>query len=194
MPTKSSQLPRFVAWLSAQGRNVTTCRDPGSTHLGNRLREILLNDAELVVHSRAEMLLYMAARAQLVEEIIRPALAAGDDVVCDRFLLANVAYQAYAGKLPVEDVWQVGEVATGGLHPHRTFLLDMPAAAAMARLQRSHDKLEARGCDYLEKVRQGFLTEAKRRPEIVIINAEQTPDQVAAEIQTVGERWLESAR
>ena len=188
---KSTQLPQFVDWLQAQGRAVTVCRDPGSTLLGNRLREILLNDEQIVVHSRAEMLLYMAARAQLVEEIIRPALAAGNDVVCDRFLLANVAYQAYAGALPVDDVWQVGHIATGGLSPTLTFLLDMPATAAMTRLQRSHDKLEARGVDYLETVRQGFLTEARRRGEIEIIDANQAADQVHAAIIAAAEWRLQ---
>jgi dTMP kinase len=179
---KSTQLPRFVAWLESMGRTVVTCRDPGSTLLGNRLREILLSDRQIVVHPRAEMLLYMAARAQLVAEVIAPALAAGSDVVCDRFLLANVAYQAYGGGLAVDDVWTVGHVATGGLTPHVTFLLDMPASASAARIGREHDKLESRGVDYLEQVRQGFLTEARRRTEIAVIDAAGTPDDVQARI------------
>src|SRR5437868_6589400 len=109
---KSTQLELFVQWLRESGRDVVSCRDPGSTELGEAIRKILLADFETPIARRSEMLLYMAARAQLVEQVIRPALARGQVVVCDRFLLANVVYQGYAGGLDVETLWNVGRVAT----------------------------------------------------------------------------------
>ena len=104
---KSTQMALFVEWLRELGRDVVECRDPGGTPLGERLRDILLHKSDISMCRRAEMLLYMASRAQLVEQLIRPALDAGKTVVSDRYLLANVAYQGYTGEMNSEDVWQV---------------------------------------------------------------------------------------
>lgn len=180
---KSTQIRLLSEWLTAQGRRVVTCRDPGSTPLGERLRSILLDHHDTPIHRRSEMLLFMAARAQLVEEVIRPALGAGEWVLSDRFLLANVVYQAHAGGLSVDDVWQVGNVAIGGVRPTKTILLDMPAAEAAKRIQRQSDRMEAQGLEYLNRVRQGFLAEAHRQPEqIVVIPADREPAAVHAEV------------
>ena len=102
---KTTQAARLVGWLRDQGQEVVACRDPGGTGLGDRLRSILLDRSELTISLRSEMLLYMASRAQLVEEVIQPALTAGKIVVSDRFLLSNVVYQGYAGGL---DRTQIG--------------------------------------------------------------------------------------
>lgn len=166
---KSTQVTLFVTWLREQGKTVTLCRDPGSTALGEAVRGFLLERGGFRIDSHAEMLLYMAARAQLVSEVIRPALERGEVVVSDRFLLANVAYQAHGGGLAADDVWGVGRVATAGLLPDLTFLLDMPSAAAAKRRGREPDRLEARGLEYLEKVRAGFLHEAKVLGERVAV-------------------------
>jgi dTMP kinase len=185
---KSTQIRLFADWLRAHGREVVTCRDPGGTPLGERLRALLLDHHDVPIDRRAEMLLYMASRAQLVAEVIRPALAAGKVVVSDRFLLANVVYQAHAlagtgQTLTPDEVWRVGEVATGGLRPDLVFLLDMPAGKAAARIERSPDRMEARGLDYLERVRQGFLTEAARLPrQIAIISADQPIEAIHAQV------------
>jgi dTMP kinase len=180
---KSTQIRLLADALRRRGRDVVTCRDPGSTALGERLREILLNHHGTAIHRRSEMLLYMAARSQLVEEVIRPALTAGQIVVSDRYLVANVVYQGHAGGLDPADVWRVGEVAVAGLMPRLTFVLDMPAHRAASRIQREHDRIESQGLAYLEQVRQGFLLEASRRPhEIVVIDADRPPDAVHAEI------------
>src|SRR5687768_8133459 len=121
---KSTQLRLFCERLRAHGLDVVVCRDPGSTELGERIRDIVLShDGATPIARRSEMLLYMAARAQLVEEVIRPALAAGKIVVCDRFLLANIVYQGHAGGLDVSDVRQVGAIATDGVLPDCVFLL-----------------------------------------------------------------------
>jgi dTMP kinase len=181
---KTTQLHRFADWLSSQGHEVLTCRDPGDTWLGERLRQILLDPASGPICGRGEMLLYMAARAQLVEEVIRPALARGQTVVSDRYLLANVVYQGWAGGLDVDTLWEVGRVATGGLLPDLTIVLDVPLAAASQRLQRSLDRMEARGPEYQQRVRDGFLAEARRRPDqIAIVDATGSEDAVAARVQ-----------
>src|SRR5690349_333301 len=111
---KSTQLDLFCRWLAEQGHQVTRCYDPGCTPLGETIRKILLENKTTAISRRSEMLLFMAARAQLVEEVIAPTLAAGNVVVSDRYLLANVVYQGYAGGLDVAELWQIGRVATHG--------------------------------------------------------------------------------
>lgn len=179
---KSTQLRLFADWLRAQGHTVVTCVDPGSTALGEAIRKILLNSKGTPISRTSEMLLFMAARAQLVEEVIRPALEAGKTVVSDRYLLANVVYQGHAGGLDVETLWRIGEVATAGISPDRTFLLDMPPEAATGRIGRELDRMESHGAEYRAQLRAGFLAEATRRPEIVVIDAARSIDAVHADI------------
>jgi dTMP kinase len=169
---KSTQVELFSQWLRELGHEVVACRDPGSTPLGEAVRDLLLNRHDLEIDRRSEMLLYMAARAQLVEQVIRPALEQGKVVVTDRYLLANVVYQGYAGGLDVDMLWEVGRVATGGLMPDLTLVLDMPAEAAAERIARPWDRMEQQGAAFHARVREGFLAEAARRPgEIVVVNA-----------------------
>ncbi|MBN1513557.1 MAG: dTMP kinase, partial [Phycisphaerae bacterium] len=192
---KSTQMERLCQWLRSLGLDVVTCRDPGSTPLGEAVRELLLDRHSLRIDRRAEMLLYMAARAQLVDEVIRPALASGKTVVCDRFLLANVVYQGHAGGLDVDTLWEVGRVATDGVMPDRTILLDMPSDAAATRLNRTLDRMERQGGSFHARVRQGFLDEAARRPhKIVVIDAARSVDEVAADIRAIVERVLEERK
>src|SRR4051812_10953301 len=182
---KTTQAARLVQWLRAEGRDVVTCRDPGGTPLGDRLRQILLDRDTAPPALRAEMLLYMASRAQLVEEVIRPALDAGRVVVSDRYLLANVVYQGYAGGLPVEEVWRVGEVATGGLLPDLTLVLDVPPDVAQARVGAPRDRMEEQPEAYRERVRAGFLAAAGSYPApIVVVDGAAAPDVVADRLQS----------
>ena len=181
---KSTQIQLLRTWLEEQGHAVVTCRDPGSTELGEALRRVVLSENGIPIARTSEMLLYMAARAQLVHQVIQPALAAGRTVLCDRFLLANVVYQGHAGGLDAEQLWRVGEVATGGLHPDLTIVLDMEARAAQHRRTREPDRMEAQGLHYLERVRQGYLREAQLDHErIVVVSADQPADAVQAEIR-----------
>lgn len=163
---KTTQAARLVAWLREMGHDVVACRDPGGTALGERLRGVLLDHDEkgLEIGLRAEMLLYMASRAQLVDEVIAPALEAGRVVVADRFLLANVVYQGHAGGLDVEELWRVGMVATGGLLPDLTLVLDVPPEVAEGRVGAPRDRMEARPAGYRRKVRAGFLKALKTYP------------------------------
>lgn len=188
---KSTQLELFCQWLRSRGLDLVTCRDPGGTPLGERIRSILLDSHDTPINRRSEMLLYQASRAQLVDETIRPALTVGKTVVCDRFLLATVVYQGHAGGLEVDDVWRVGRVATGGIAPDLTFLLDMPATEAAARIDREMDRMESRGLEYLERVRQGYLTEAKRdSARIVVIDANRSIDDVQHDIRRTAEKMM----
>ena len=188
---KSTQTAQFVEWLQEQGHQVLRCRDPGSTELGERLRTLVLKDTDISIAAQSEMLLYMAARAQLVSEVIQPALASGQVVVSDRFLLANVVYQGHAAGLDPQDIWDVGGVATGGLKPDLTVVLDMPLKKAVGRIGRELDRMEARGLEFLERVRQGFLREAEQAPDrIVVVNADQEIPQVQDDIRQVASRYL----
>src|SRR5436190_3268415 len=117
---KSTQMALFANWLTKQGHMVVTCRDPGGTEVGEAIRNLLLDRHDLQLSRMSEMLLYMAARAQLVEQVIQPALAAGKIVVSDRFLLANVVYQGHAGGLAVDELWALGKYITRGIEPNLT--------------------------------------------------------------------------
>jgi dTMP kinase len=161
---KSTQMERFCLWLRQQGHDFITCRDPGSTQLGERLRSLLLEKSNTPISRRSEMLLYMASRAQLVEEVIRPALAAGKSVVCDRYLLANIVYQGHAGGLDPADIRSVGQTAVAGLMPDLTFVFDVPIPLALQRMSRELDRMESQGIDFMERVRAGFLKEVEVYP------------------------------
>jgi len=192
---KSTQLARLADWLRSAGHEVVVCRDPGSTTLGEAIRNILLDSRQVPIARTSEMLLYMAARAQLVAEVISPALAAGKTVVCDRFLLANVVYQGHAGGLDVTVLWQIGRVATAGVEPDLTLLLDLPLEAAAARLDRPLDRMEQQGDAFRVRLREGFLQEAARRPDkIAVIDAAQTVEAVHADIRAAVERALAAAQ
>jgi dTMP kinase len=172
---KSTQARLLAEWLSAQKVPVTSCTDPGGTALGAELRRILLFGREHRIATTTEAMLFMASRAQLVEEVIRPALERGEVVISDRFLLANVVYQGHAGGLSADDLWAVGRVATGGLEPDLTLVLDLPPEVAVQRRNRDADRMEAKGEEYFARVRTGFTYEAGVRPHLHrLIDA--TPD------------------
>ena len=188
---KSTQLTRFNEWLESIGHEVVTCADPGSTEVGEALRAILLAKHSMPIHMRTEMMLFTAARTQLVEEIIKPALASSKTVVLDRYLWSTVVYQGHAADLSSDSIWQVNRVATDGLMPDATFVLDLPVDTAMERIGKSLDRMESRGAAYMQKVRDGFLIEAKRFPDqVFVIDASAHPDKVAEQIQSVAQKVL----
>ena len=191
---KTTQMRLFCEWLAERQLEVITCRDPGSTPLGEKVREILLNsDENTPIDARCEMLLYMAARAQLVDEVLHPALAADKTIVSDRYLLANVVYQGHAGGLDVEAVREVGQVATAGLMPDCTFLLDMSPEAALQRMGDDLDRMESRGNDFRERLREGFLKEAGRpNCAIHLIDADRPVDVVQADLRKIAGQLLDA--
>ncbi|TWT99259.1 Thymidylate kinase [Botrimarina colliarenosi] len=192
---KSTQMRLLTDWLAAQGRRVVTCRDPGSTPLGESLRELLLHSGEdRPIGARAEMLMYMAARAQLVDDVIRPALEDDAVVVSDRYLLANLVYQAHAGGLSRDAVAQVGAVAVDGVVPDRVFLLDLDPDVADRRRGREPDRMESRGADYRQRLRTGFLAEAQNDPRrVTVIDAANSVAAIHASIIRVAAEDLRRA-
>ena len=187
---KSTQCRLLADWLRGQAREVVTCRDPGGTPLGDALRPILL-DHKHDMTPAAEAMLFMASRAELVARVIRPALAAGRWVVSDRYLLANVVYQGHAGGMNVDELWAVGRMSAGGIEPDLTIVLDLPVERANERRGRTADRFERRDAAYQERVREGFLAEARRQPDrITVIDASAGVDEVQKSIRDEIERAL----
>ncbi len=181
---KSTQATLLFEALTREGRTVELTREPGGTPLGERVREILLGEAgpELEFGQRAELFMFMAARAEIVEAIIRPALETGRIVVSERFLLSSVVYQGLAGTIPAGEVETIGHSATGGLVPDLTVVIDVDAETGLARAGKS-DRIEQRGRTYHEKVRQGFLSLARRDPgRIAVVDGSRPVEEVQAEI------------
>ena len=152
---KSTQVKLLAEHLERQGREVLICREPGGTELGEKLRGILLNPESGDMDPEVEVLLFMAARAQLCSSVIRPALEAGKVVISDRFLWSSVVYQGIVGGLGIEEVLSIGRVATRGLLPDLTFLIDLDPEAAHSGLDEG-DRMESRGLDFQHRVRDGF--------------------------------------
>ena len=165
---KSTQLGLLEEWLLTQGHSVVRCREPGGTEVGERIRDLLLH-TECAIGAAGETLLYMASRAELVARVIRPAIADGQVVLCDRFLLSTVAYQGHAGGIDPEQVRAVGRFATGGLQPDWTGVLDIDPQSAAARRLEPADRIEGRSPDFHRRVREGFLIEARQDPERISV-------------------------
>ena len=183
---KSTQIKLTCEWLTEQGYDVIACRDPGSTQLGDSVREILLHRNDLQISCRSEMLLYMAARAQLVEEIIKPALEQKKFVISDRYLLANIAYQGHARGLNIESLYDIGRCATQGIMPDLTIYLDVPLDIAYKRIDsRPLDRMEKQGYEFHAKVRNGFFAEASKSDKIVVVEAIGSINEVQARIKKV---------
>ena len=182
---KTTQLNLFADWLSQLGHDVLTCKDPGTTELGERLREILLHQSETPIHVRSEMMMFTTARTQLVEQVLRPALSEGKTVVLDRYVLSTVVYQGHAGSLDPEALKKVNDFATDGLWPDHTFVLDVETDLAMQRLGDDLDRMESRGRDYFEKVRRGFLAEAEGRSDVSVLDASEKVDSIAQSIREI---------
>jgi dTMP kinase len=189
---KSTQCQLLAEWLRGRGLAVTECADPGGTAVGDVVRDLLLHHRQELALP-CEALLFMASRAQLVAQVIRPALDAGRAVVADRFLLANVVYQGHGGGLDPARLWEIGRFATGGLEPDLTLVLDLAPAAALARRQRPPDRVESRDADYQGRVRAGFLAEAHLHPErIRVIDADRPIDAIQQSVRQEVARVMEA--
>ncbi len=190
---KTTQINLLVDWFKEQGRDVVTCKDPGSTELGEALRAVLLNHGQTPIHMRSEMMMFTKARTQLIQQVVKPALAAGKTVILDRYIFATVVYQGHAGGLDPEDIWTVNRIATENTMPELTLFLDIPVDVAMKRLGDSLDRMESRGEEYFQRVRSGFLLEAKRFPEDVkVIDANQDVGDIHEQIKLVARTYFEN--
>lgn len=187
---KTTQLQRVSRFLREHGVDVEVTREPGGTPLGEAIRQWLLSppgDAGQEMAFETEVLLYAASRAQHVRERLLPALRAGKVVLCDRYVDASYAYQAYGNQLPLRWVEEVNRLAVQEVMPTRTYLLDLPVELARRRLKRREgdgmDRIERRGEAYHQRVREGFLTMARHEPErILVIDASASEEEVARRI------------
>jgi dTMP kinase len=197
---KTTQIRRLVEFLENRGVDCVTTRQPGGTRIGENIRSILLDPANSALEPLAELLLYMADRAQHINELIRPALKHGKTVVCDRYFDATLVYQGFARGLSTELIGQLHQLLFDDLKPDVTLLLDLPPQVGLERAwrqlnngQRSGDesRFEAEAVAFHEKVRAGYLELARFEPErIRIIDAAQTPNQVFAAMRKIVSSFL----
>ena len=188
---KSTQLSLFVQWCSDNGVVVTEVREPGGTSIGEQVRKILLDPENADMTIPCEMLLYMASRAQLVQQTILPAMERGELVVADRFVSATLAYQGAAGGISVESIQKVAIVAVSGCFPDLTLILDVDGETAASRLNAELDRMELKGSEFHEKVRAGFLEQARCHSDrYCIIDATQDAKTVEAEIRETVQQWF----
>lgn len=162
---KSTQFARFSALCARHGLAVTEVREPGGTGIGEEIRRLLLAHDHGDMTLRCEMLLYMASRAQLVEQTIRPAMAKQHLVLADRFVTSTLAYQGAGGGLPEGEILDVARAATGGLEPDLVVIFDVDEPTASERRSAEPDRIEARPSDFRARVRRSYLDQAKRWPD-----------------------------
>ena len=186
---KTTQLGLLRDHLVALGARVEAVHDPGATAVGERIRQILLDRDNAHMSPTCEMLLFMASRAQLVAERVRPALADGRVVLCDRFISATIAYQGAAGVSP-SAVREVAKIAVEDVQPDLTIILDLPAEAGLARLAGSPDRMESKDLAFHRKVRELFLAHAAGGPpRFAVVDAAGEVGQIAAGIRELLEGW-----
>lgn len=169
---KSTQMQNLYRFLNASGIPCIKVREPGGTYIGDLIRNILLNPECSEMKQRTEILLYSAARAQLVEEVIRPALAREEVVLCDRYIDSSLAYQGYGARWSLDDVRSINRWATNGLVPDRTYLLDLPVDIGEERLQMrgiKKDRIEQKEKMFHERVREGYLSLAQSDPKRYLV-------------------------
>lgn len=192
---KSTQLARFHAQAESHGLTVCEVREPGGTHIGEEIRKVLLDakhEEEAPIDLLCEMMLFMASRAQLIAQRVRPAIARGELVLADRFISSTLAYQGAAGGLPIDDIMAVGKVALGDCWPDLVVVFDVDEHTARQRMNpllreqefdTAHDRMEAKGNTFHRKVRDGYLDQARRHPEhYLVIDATAEPETVWARL------------
>jgi dTMP kinase len=179
---KSTQTRLLSEWIAEQGVDVVSYRDPGTTLVGEKIRDILLDTAHEGMGDNVEVLLYMAARAQLWKEHIGPDLAAGKCVLMDRWLSSTCAYQGWAGGFGVEKVIKIATDSLERIWPDLTVVLDVDTETAASRMQRDLDRMEQKGAAYHTKVREGFLQLPDIDPSVKVVDARGTVEQVHQDV------------
>ena len=186
---KTTQARLLAAWLRDQGYQVTLTREPGGTDIGDQIRAVVHDPENRAIDARTEFLLYSASRAQHVAQRVRPALAAGEIVVSDRYADSTLAYQGYGRGLDLEALRRITGFATGGLTPDLTLYLDIPAEDGLQRRQLGEgewNRLDAEALGFHQRVRAGYLELVKREPRRwVVIHADRSVEEVQAEIRDV---------
>lgn len=179
---KSTQIELVRAYLKRKKKPVLFVREPGGVKISEKIRRILLDVKNTKMASECETLLYMAARAQLVEEVIAPALKAGKVVLCDRFLDSTIAYQGYGNGIDVKAIKNIGKFATQAIKPEITFFFDIDAKKGLSRIKgRAKDRIELRALHYHNRVRKGYTEIACNEPgRVKLINANRTKEEIFA--------------
>lgn len=178
---KSTQFQAVAKVAQAAGVETVEVREPGGTPIGEKIRAVLLDPANSEMVTRCEMLLYMASRAQLMEERILPALSRGAFVLADRFISSTLAYQGSAGGLLRHDILSVGDIAIGGRWPDLVVVFDVDWKTAQSRMARALDRMEQKDADYHRRVREGYLEQARSQPEkYLVVDSTAQPEEVFA--------------
>lgn len=185
---KSTQMAHIAEWLEGRGAKVVQTREPGGTKLAEQVRGLLLDKHNVSLSSQAELLLMFASRSQHLEELIRPALARGDTVLCDRFTDATWAYQGGGRGLPREEIAALEQLVHGDLQPDLTLLLDLPVEEGIKRaaMRSESDRFERESVAFFERVRSAYLERAgEESGRFAVIDASQDVEGVWAQIETV---------
>jgi dTMP kinase len=185
---KTSQLPKLADYLRQSGFDVLATREPGGTSISEQIRTILHNLENKEMNPRTEILLFQASRAQLVEQVVRPHLAKGGIVICDRYADSTLAYQGYGHQIDIESLKVLVNFATGGLKPDLTLFLDVDVETGLRRkeLKGEWNRLDAYNLEFHQRVHQGYLRLVRAEPERwVVIDASQSPTQVQNEMRKV---------
>lgn len=183
---KTTQVALFAAWLRERGLDVVVAREPGSTPLGERVRQTVLGEVGLHVPPRSELFLMLAARAAFVEQVVRPGVEAGRVVIADRFELSTLAYQGAGRGLPLDEVTECNRIATGGVTPDATVLLDLDPAVGAARQRaegKSADRMEMEDVAFHRRVAAAYRAHAARVAGIVRVDADAPRDEVQRRVR-----------
>ncbi len=186
---KTSHIPYLVEYLREKGYTVFPTREPGGTSISEQIRDVLHDLKNAEMHPRTETLLYQAARAQIVEQVIKPRLAAGEVVISDRYYDSTIAYQGYGHQQDLEQVRGLVKYATGGLTPGLTVLLDLEVEVGLRRKTQNEvewNRMDAYTVEFHRRVRAGYLEMVKAEPgRWIVVNSEQKWDDVQAELKKV---------
>lgn len=188
---KSTQARLLGAYLKSRGFPVLLIREPGSTRIGEKVRALLLDKKNLEMSLTTEMFLYMAARAQLIDQVVRPALKNGVMVLCDRFLDSTIAYQGYGGGMDKAMIRRIGQDATGGIKPDLTILLDFWKSEENLKNQQAPDRIEMRSRAYHRRVKRGYFALARQEPRRVkVVRVAQSRRQTQSRIRELVDQCL----
>ena len=185
---KSTQNKHIVDWLAARGKSVVEAREPGGTVVSEQIRQVLLDTRNAGLNPTAELLMMFAARSQLVQEVILPAIEGGKVIVCDRFADASYAYQGGGRQLAISTIAAVEQIVLDGLQPDLTLLFDIPVDAGMKRVagRGTADRFEVESIRFFERVRQAYLDRAKANPQrFRVIDASLDQQQVWQQVKTI---------
>lgn len=185
---KSTQIRLLDAWLDSLGVQHVRAREPGGTHVGEAIRNVLLHGGEEEMPAETELLLMLAARAAFVREVVRPALEGGSIVLADRFDFSTFAYQGHGRGLPLDRVRELNRFATGGLTPDLVVVLDLPPGVGRERQARDGktlDRIERAGPDFMERVREGYRALAVSEGNARMIDGRGTPEEVHARLRAL---------